>query len=375
MKGLYIHIPFCHKKCFYCSFYSTTNLSLIPSYLEALDKELEFKRNVYPNFFKKGVATLYIGGGNPAILSLKDIEKILEKVYSLNFYFKEITIEANPDSLSDDKVKEYKNLGINRISLGIQSFDDNVLKILGRNHSEKEAERGLNIVKKYFDNFSIDIIGGIYGLLEGKNISRNFKRELKKIKDYDPPHISFYLLTIEKNTPFYGSFILDDDLQVTDYEMFIEFARENGYIHYEISNFAKKSFECKHNRIYWERGDYIGLGPSACSFLKGEREVRIKNSSNLFKYLKRPTFSRIEYLDQKDILSESIFLSLRTAKGLNFSTIQRDFPEKAPDIYERLLALKKSGFIKQKKGRWIIEEKSFIISNEIIAEILKGVEL
>ncbi len=378
MKGLYIHIPFCKKKCIYCDFYSQEDISLIEDYLIAFTKEFHKKKNLYEKFFQAKKYTLYIGGGNPALLEIKDIEYILKKIYSAILNFEEITIEANPDSLSEEKIKSYRDLGINRLSIGIQSFDDEILKFLGRNHNSKDALRALEVVKKYFKNFSIDIIGGISGFYDGREIRRDLSKEFKIIEMFNPPHISFYLLSIEESPFFKDKFIIDETCQAKDYDIFCNFAKAKGYKHYEISNFAKRSFQCKHNKIYWRREEYLGFGPSAVSFLTSSADkqrwgLRLKNKSDIKEYIKDVEKTEVEILKRSDALSESIFLPLRTSQGIDLLKIEKHFPEEAQNIHKELFNLKKVGLLLEKKRRWIIREDSFIISNEIVSKILKGV--
>jgi len=380
LKGIYIHIPFCKKRCHYCGFYSNTDTSLIVDYINALAKEFEIKKGLYPHFFNSKKTTLYIGGGNPGLIELKDLEKILKNFQYTNFSFEESTIEANPDSITEEKIKGYKELGINRISIGIQSFDDKTLNFLGRNHNVKTAIKCIEKVKKYFNNFSIDIIGGIGGSFNGGKIKRSLEKEIRIIEELDPPHLSFYLLSVEEGLPFFERFKFDEGIYVDDYVMFCSFAKDNGYIHYEISNFAKKGYECLHNKIYWDRNEYLGFGPSAVSFIKkcknsGKWGLRIKNIADINRYIKNVQDIESEYLDDMSALYESIFLSLRTAKGLNLSKLKKSFPDKAEKILGQLLNLQESGFVKLEKGKWIIPEKHFIISNEIITKILEGADL
>ncbi|MCX7991500.1 MAG: radical SAM family heme chaperone HemW [Proteobacteria bacterium] len=381
LRGVYIHIPFCKRRCNYCGFYSNTDTSLIKGYTQALMEEFENKKRQYADFFKAKEATLFIGGGNPALLSLKDLEKILKTIYSSDLAFDEITIEANPDSLGEEKISSYKNLGINRISLGIQSFDDSVLNLLGRNHSSLQALKSLEIVKKHFDNFSVDIIGGIYGEFRNSKVKRDISHDLKFLAKFSPPHISFYLLSIEEGSFFFNKFVIDEAKQAEEYNIFCEFARDKGYTHYEVSNFAKKGYECKHNKIYWEGGEFIGLGPSAVSFLKENKGIkngwgiRLKNVSDIKEYIKNVNLTEMEYLDRQSAFCEAVFLPLRTSEGLNLSMLKLKFPEETEKIYGVLENLKKAGFVEQKKGQWIIPEKHFIIGNEIVAKILKGAGL
>lgn len=376
MKGVYIHIPFCKSRCNYCSFYSQTDLSLIDNYVCALKKEFEVKREDYPDFFDRKKATLYIGGGNPSLLDLKSLNEILRKILlETKFSFTEITIESNPDSINEEKVKGFKELGINRISLGIQSFDDGILKILGRGHNFKKTMKSIEIVNKYFDNFSIDIIGGIGGVYRGIKVRRDLEKDLKILDVIKAPHLSFYLLSVEEGSAFYNSFFIDEEIQSYDYALFCNYAKERSYEHYEISNFSKKGFECKHNKVYWQRGEYLGLGASSVSFFRKGYGIRVKNVCNIYEYLKDVRQNEKEILDESSAICEYIFLSLRTSYGLDIDNLLKKSKVIKEKIYKVMFSLKSYGFVKQKNTRWIIPEKHFIISNEIISRILKEVDL
>lgn len=367
--GLYIHVPFCKSKCNYCSFFSIDDDNCINDYVNALQKEIETKVEKYAflwNKYEKG--TLYIGGGTPSILPVKALGEIFKSVRKVPLTLEEITIEANPESITEDKLKYYINLGINRISLGIQSFDDEILSFLGRKHTTKDSFNALNVVKKYFENFSIDIIGGIPGFNDIDNI-------LKNIEDIKPPHISFYLLTKEKGSHWGKKINIKEKHQIYEYNQFSKFIKSIGYKHYEISNFALKGFECKHNEIYWQRGEYLGFGPSAVSFLrKGDDEkndTRLKNISSISRYISDPFSQHMEFLDSKKALIETIFLALRTSNGLKKCVIKNDFPETYNVISEKCDYLCNRGLLIENEDGWSMADKHFIISNEIILWILR----
>lgn len=364
-KGLYIHIPFCKAKCNYCNFYSSTNLDLKKAFFEAINKEIQNKREKFADFFSGCCnATLYIGGGNPAILTNSELEQLFSIANALFPSFEEVTIELNPDDVSMDKLELLKSLGVNRVSLGIQSFCDDVLKFLGRSHDNHISLKVLEYVAEHFDNYSIDLIGGI------PSVERDWEREFDFIKQFYPPHISFYLLSIEEGSKFFGNLSINDELQSLEYKNFLSFLAKIGYEHYEVSNFCRNGYYSHHNMLYWEGEDYLGFGPSASSFLK-DKAVRFKNCANLEYYIQNPDAFDVEQLTEQDRFLETIFLSLRTAKGTNLSCLKTEFPVFFEKITAPLANLKKAGYLIEKDGNITISEQHWIVMNEIIVNLLK----
>lgn len=365
-KGIYIHIPFCKKKCHYCNFYSTTNINLKRDFVNAIKKEIKIKQSRFPNFFSKdSTFSLYIGGGNPSTFDIEELTHLFSAIKTMNLKFDEITVELNPDGVTEEKLILLKNFGVNRISLGIQSFLDNILTFLGRPHNAKEALKSIEAVSKYFTNFSIDIIGGI------PVVERDWKIDYGFIKALLPPHISFYLLSIEEGTEFFNKVYIDEEQQASEYTNFCEFCKSLGYRHYEISNFCSKNNFSRHNLVYWKRCEYMGFGPSAASFIKHcDTEIRIINNKKIEAYLETPGAVEIEYLGEKEKLFEELFLPLRTDFGLKLTELTRKFPAletKLTTNIEKLIELK----LLEKKGEnIIIPEKHFLITNEIILKII-----
>lgn len=368
--GIYIHIPFCKKKCNYCAFYSITNLDHENAFTKALIKEIEDKRELIEQLYKKyKQITMFIGGGTPTLLTTKNLIKIIEKLNNYMDKVVEFTIEANPESLTEKKVMTYKRLGINRISIGIQSFDDDVLKFLGRPHRLKEALKAIEIANKHFENVSIDLIGGI------PNYKNTSETSEKYIKEFKPKHISFYTLSIDKKNRWFKKISIDDSKQSEDYKMFCNLLRNLDYIHYEISNFSLKGYECRHNINYWKRGEYIGFGPSGVSFLKKfckNSDIRFKNISNVVKYIQNPLKTKKERIEDDKVLWETIFLNLRMKKGLSKKLLQSLTNQKSySTIIDKINFLIKSKLLRENKRYWYIPEKNFLISNEILLWILK----
>jgi oxygen-independent coproporphyrinogen-3 oxidase len=317
--GLYIHIPFCLSKCGYCSFYSIKSINLIPEYIAALKKEIKHYSNVFSSF-----DTIYLGGGTPSLLSIGQLEtifKAINKSYKI-YPHAEITMEVNPGDVSLEYFQAVRSLGINRLNIGIQSFDDNILKFLGRRHNSFEAISAINDSRKAgFDNIGIDLIYGI----PGQKISL-WKRTLQKTLSYAPEHISCYQLSLETGTPLYKEYALQDiklpaeKEQLKFFQTTADELEKAGYIHYEVSNFARKDkFKSRHNQRYWQHLPYLGLGPAAHSFL-GNR--RWWNTSAVKTYLKEIAQDKMpventEILSAEQLQLEALFLGLRTKNGID----------------------------------------------------------
>lgn len=355
-KSVYIHIPFCLKKCAYCSFLSGLNPCNASVYTKELVKEI--------NFFYKGekLNTIYFGGGTPSLLEIKDIERILA---CFNFDKKtEITLEVNPKTVDLKKLKQLRSLGINRISLGVQSFDDNLLKIINRAHSSKEALKTVeNIALADFDNYSMDLI---YGLPE-QNLE-NWKKTLKIAKDINPPHISLYGLKIEQGCDFYlnpPKNLPDDDMQADMYEMALD--EFKNYCHYEFSNFAyKQKYISKHNMTYWNIKPYWGFGLGASGFI---RNKRYQNETDFEKYLKNSTEKK--HYESSNLLEEHIFLGFRKTKGIRTDKINKlfniDFDKKYKQQLEKY---KKSGCIQKTLHGYKLTKKGIMLSNCVLCDFL-----
>jgi oxygen-independent coproporphyrinogen-3 oxidase len=317
--GLYIHIPFCLSKCGYCSFYSIKSVNLIPEYIAALKKEIKHYRNAFSSF-----DTIYIGGGTPSLLTPKQFIEIFISIYK---YFNininsEITLETNPGDISFNYLKKMKNLGINRLNIGVQSFDDKVLHFLGRRHSANEAIAAIEAAREAgFNNLGIDLIYGVHGLS-----IKSWKNTLQKAVSFSPEHISCYQLSLSENTPLYKKYSSEGwhlPNERTALKLFLTTAEEMenaGYIHYEVSNFAlKDKFKSRHNQKYWQHTPYLGLGPAAHSFLDNKRWW---NKAAVKPYLKEIAAGKMpledsEILSPKQLQLEALFLGLRTQAGID----------------------------------------------------------
>ena len=327
--GLYIHIPFCEKKCDYCDFYSITHLKQIDGFLQALQNEIEIRAQYFKNYTFK---TMFWGGGTPSLLNEKQITQILGSL-KLNFHFNdeaEITIEANPGTLTSSKLYFLKKLGFNRLSLGAQSFNPQELNFLGRIHSVNEIYKSYNDARDAgFSNINIDLMTAFPGIT-----FKSFKNSLSKAVQLKPEHISCYTLIFEPGTIFYkkmqrGELMpMDDDEEASYYEIASKILQANGYLHYEISNFSLgEKYICKHNLGYWEHKTYIGLGPSAHSFFQNQRQA---NKRSLLIYINELKKGNLpidfqENLSEEDLVSEYIFLNLRLRRGINLNDFQNRF--------------------------------------------------
>ncbi len=366
---VYMHIPFCYKKCPYCAFVSyERRFDLLDDYVKALLKQINsFDSKNYT------VKTIYFGGGTPTVLKVKHIEKILKALEdTFDLAIEEMTIETIPNNVKSNYIKALKSLGFNRLSIGVQSFRDEKLKILGRIHNSKDSIQAIETAFKCgFNNISIDLIYGI-----GDSLS-TFEGELDFALDLPIKHISTYMLTIEKETPFYellqgDKLNLPDDELVSDlYLMLCERLNRSGFEQYEISNFAKRDFHSKHNLAYWTYKEYVGFGVSAASFMDRKR---LKVTDNLQEYLKNPTGSSFveEILDKDDLIKEMFILGLRLKDGVDLKEFKYLFGVDILDYYgEKINKFLDLGFIKKENNRLALNGcKAFVVSNAIFSELI-----
>jgi oxygen-independent coproporphyrinogen III oxidase len=330
MAGIYFHIPFCIKKCSYCDFYSKNDLNGIEGLVKSEIQELIFRKD-YLNF--ELIETIYFGGGTPSLLNINYINKILncvrtEYVVSNNC---EITLEANPDDLTEDYLIGLFNIGINRLSVGIQSFNDDILKFLGRRHDSKKLRYIIETAQEIgFGNISVDVIFGIPGFKLSTYLDT-----LDRIFELNIQHISAYSLTLSEGTLFYKRFKnnrfiqIDEDDLLTQFNITIDKLSDNGFFHYEISNYAKKGFQSRHNCSYWEGVKYLGIGPSAHSYNLVSRQWNLSDTQKYCNNISQlKSFFEIEYLTHNDKFNEYIITGLRTSKGISKKYIFNNFEEK-----------------------------------------------
>ncbi len=373
--GLYLHVPFCLKKCPYCDFYSVemrVSKYLENRFLKALKEELKLlKVFLEEKFGIKDLSfiTLYAGGGTPSLLSpyfYEDLFNFLAKHFK--FSPKELTLEANPETLTLEKTKAFYEIGFNRISLGAQSFSSKGLKFLGRLHTLKDTLKALEfIVKSGFKNFSLDFIFGWKGQGE-----KTLKREILKALEFKPPHLSFYELTLEKGTPFYQIFKgkkcwIKDEKLMNLYKIIEETLKINGYERYEISNYAIPKYECKHNLLYWKLKPYLGLGPSATSRIEN---LRWENPRNLNYYLnsllkeKKLSLKIIENLNLYELAKEYVFMGLRLKEGISLKELKGKYNYSLPK--NALDTLIRENLIKREKERIFLTFKGKLLHNQLV---------
>ena len=326
MSGIYIHIPFCKQACHYCDFHFSTNLKKKDEMVLALAKEIEMRKS---EFQDEIVETIYFGGGTPSILQIEDLKFLIDEVYR-NYKVvenPEITVEANPDDLIENRIIELSKNKVNRLSIGIQSFFEDDLQLMNRAHNVEEAKKCLEIATHYFDNISIDLI---YGVPEMSN--EKWLQNIETALSFGVPHISSYALTVEPKTALH-SFIQkgiipqpDDEVAQEHFHILVDKLSENGFIHYELSNFGKENYFSKNNSSYWLGKKYIGIGPSAHSYDGKNRGWNMSNNSLYIKSIQENKLPiEIETLTKTDRYNEYIMTGLRTIWGVSLERIEQEF--------------------------------------------------
>ena len=353
-KSAYIHIPFCKSKCKYCSFISFPNLELKKDYLDAL------KREIKNNYKGELLNTLYFGGGTPSLLSVEEFRELIN-LFNTNVCT-EITAELNPETLTQEYFKGLKNAGVNRISLGCQTFDDEILKLIGRRHDSKQVESAVSMAKDAgFENISLDFIYGLPNqTLDG------FEKDLKHAIALGVQHISLYGLKIDDGCYFashYPKNLPDDDIQADMYLKAIEILKD--FEHYEVSNFGKPS---RHNLNYWNCENYYGFGAAAHGYLD---DIRFSNAKTIEKYIQNPLFHCEEKrLTAQEKLEEEIFLGFRKMKGVDIQSINQKYDIDFEQKYSNILKRYSQFFIKTDKG-YSLNIHGIMISNVILSEFLQ----
>ena len=372
MAGIYIHIPFCKQACYYCNFHFSTSLALKDGVVNSLIKEIEIRSAGRQNEKESDISiiskdeiieTIYFGGGTPSLLIQQEIQRLLsviQKEYNID-KDAEITLEANPDDINSEKLKQWKSEGINRLSIGIQSFREIDLAWMNRAHNAAQAIDCIHLAREAgFNNFSIDLIFGIPGLSD-----EDWKQNVQKVIDVNVPHIACYALTVEPKTALQKMIALkkkeniDSDTQATQYLILMQMMQNAGYEHYEISNFAKPGFRSRHNSSYWQGKKYIGIGPSAHSY---DGKMRMWNKANNALYIDSIQKNIIpfekEILTETQQLNEYIMTSLRTIEGLDLKFIETHF---STDQKKRIESLIKN---EVEKEMIFIDKEKIILTNE-----------
>ncbi len=367
--GIYIHIPFCERKCNYCSFLSFEfDEKKVERYIEQLLIEIKYTSEIYKKDYI--VNSVFIGGGTPSILKEHHVQKILETLKKNYFLIEnaEITIESNPNSLDESKLENYKQNGINRLSIGVQSFDDNLLKILGRTHTSKDVVYAYKLARKVgFKNINLDIMFGV-----PEQSETSWGKTINRVLELSPEHISLYSLQIEKNTIFYKKY-KDEELNFIGdkkvNKMYIEAIKtleEKGYKHYEISNCAKVERQCIHNIKYWTMKEYIGFGAGAYSYVN---KKEFKNSDDLYNWN-----SKVSERSVREEMGTFIFTGLRMRSGIDLKVFEKNFQISFYDAYNDKINFlreeEKKGNVVLSDDKLLLTTKGILVSNDLMCEFV-----
>ena len=383
---LYVHIPFCVRKCAYCDFLSApADTQERTLYIDALTEEIRARKN---DFNAYRVSTIFLGGGTPSILEGDDSARIFRALQE-NFDISddaEITMEVNPGTVTEEKAASWRKSGVNRLSIGLQSADDRELKMLGRIHTYREFLDTWKIVREAgFENVNVDLISAI----PGQNL-RSWSETLRKVADLGPEHISAYSLIVEEGTPFYERYgdgsgededkgnhlppLPDEDTEREIYKATEKTLAEYGYHRYEISNYSKTGYECRHNLGYWERKEYLGLGLGASSLIS---ECRFHNTADMGKYLRlyenagTDICEDIEHLSVEDQMEEFMFLGLRKTVGISVDDFRKAFGKEIREVYgEQMRKLEEQRLIEYSGNRVRLTERGTDISNYVFSEFM-----
>ncbi|WP_298767151.1 radical SAM family heme chaperone HemW [uncultured Polaribacter sp.] len=360
MGALYIHIPFCKQACFYCDFHFSTSLKKKEDMIASLMKEIALRKNELENTI---VETIYFGGGTPSVLTTAEIQFLINAVYS-NFEVvknPEITLEANPDDLSEEKIIALSKSPINRLSIGIQSFFEKDLKLMNRAHNANEAKKCLEIATQYFTNISLDLI---YGIPDCTNLE--WRKNIQTALDFGIAHISSYALTVEPKTALESLIAkgkiknVNEEKAQEQFYILLEELEKANFIHYELSNFGKAGFFSKNNSSYWLGKPYLGIGPSAHSFNGKQRSWNVRNNAIYIKEIAQNKLPlEVENLSETDRYNEYVMTGLRTIWGVSLEKISVDFGEKY--IH----------YLKKITKKYINQELLFI-ENNILKTTVKG---
>lgn len=371
MAGIYLHIPFCRQACHYCNFHFSTSLKLKNEFVEALLKEIHLQSTYLPS---EPVNTIYFGGGTPSLLTIEELTSILQ---TLRQTFSvaadaEITLEANPDDIVEEKLKNWKQAGINRLSIGVQSFFEEDLRWMNRAHSAKQAIDNLQLARKYFDNITIDLIYGTPTLPDDK-----WQHNVQQAIDLGITHLSCYALTVEPGTALahminkHKTLDVNTEDQARQFLLLMDWMQAAGYEHYEISNFALPGMRSRHNSSYWQGASYLGLGPSAHSFNGKSRQWNIANNALYIKSLKEDKVPfEIENLTDTQQLNEYIMTSLRTMEGLNIEYVVNRFGEKAAGkLQQEARQFIETGKIQLQNGHLQLTKEGKLFADGIAVEL------
>ncbi len=370
MAGIYIHIPFCRKACHYCNFHFSTQTQHINAFVEALLIEIELRGN----YISSPIQTIYFGGGTPSLLSAEQIITIVQKLQT-NFdltQLEEFTLEANPDDISSDNLLLWKNMGVNRLSLGIQSFQNEALAWMNRAHEVNQSHQAIQMAQYAgFNNISIDLIYGTPHYTK-----EHLLADLKIIEEYKIPHVSCYALTVEEKTALHSMIEkgkmqnVATEVQAEHFEIIVDYLNNIGFEHYEISNFAKPGNRSKHNSSYWKGIPYIGLGPSAHSYNGTSRQWNVANNALYIQSLeKRELTFEIEQLDQAAQYNEYMMISLRCIEGFDLKHIESSFGKAYGEHTQSVIQkLEAQDVLEQTNNGYCLNKSAKFLADGIAAE-------
>ncbi|MDO4534271.1 MAG: radical SAM family heme chaperone HemW [Clostridium perfringens] len=372
--GLYVHIPFCKQKCYYCDFASFSGKEHLQSdYIKALCKEIKETFKTLDTYI---IDSIFIGGGTPSILDVSNMKDLFSEINKLNKSRDiEYSMECNPGSLNEEKLKVMKQFGINRISIGLQGVQNRLLKSIGRIHDFEDFKNNFNLAREYgFNNINVDLIFA----LPDQSLEE-WKETLETICKMKPEHISAYSLIIEEGTAFYTLYekgkisLPEEDLERDMYNIGKKILKDNGYNQYEISNYSLKGKECRHNLKYWDMNEWIGVGSNSSSFIDSKR---IKNISDIKKYIENINKDEMPYEEvikntKKDSMEEFMFMGLRKIEGIDEKEFYLRFNETLDDIYKNVIKkYEKQELLARNKGRLYLTKKGMEVSNIIMADFL-----
>lgn len=371
MAGIYIHIPFCKQKCSYCDFHFSTNLHNKSNLVKAINKELLLRKNE----ISQPLETIYFGGGTPSILSEIELESIFETIFK-NYStqnLKEVTLEANPDDLNQEKLKFLKSTPINRFSIGVQSFFEEDLQLMNRAHNAQEAERSIKLVQDFgFDNITIDLIYG-----SSTTTNDMWMKNLQQAINLNVPHISSYALTVEEKTILDHQIKkgitkpVDEDRQNEQFQLLVDTLTSNNFIQYEISNFGKENYFSLHNSNYWKGIHYMGIGPSAHSYNGKSRTWNIANNTKYIQAINQNNLPQeTEVLNEAERFNEMIMIGLRTIYGIDVDRINSEFSQPILDLfYQEINQLIKENLIIQQENKIILKPESKFFADGIASRL------
>lgn len=370
MSGIYLHIPFCKKACTYCNFHFSTNFKLVDDILKAIHKELIDRKH----YLSDSINTVYFGGGTPSVLNKHQLNQLLQTIknnYNLNPKA-EITIEVNPDDINSIYINELKEVGFNRVSMGVQSFNAAELEFMNRSHTAQQSLQSMQLIANAFENYSIDLIYGSH-----LNSHQVWQQNVQTALQFKPPHISCYALTVEDKTKLNAivkkdkSLLPQPDIQAQQFEWLMDELNEAGYLHYEVSNFALPNFESKHNSAYWQGKHYLGVGPGAHSFNSVSRSWNVANNILYTKaVMLNDSYNEIEWLTPTEQQNEHIMIAIRTAKGIDLKQYEENWGANAKDV----LLLRANSWVNknllQLKGdNLCVTQKGFLFADGIAADL------